>query len=303
MSQKYENMDFFQFQKRFSREDSCWKHLVKFRWPDGFVCPRCGHDKAGFHSKRKLLQCKECRYQASATAGTIFHKTKIPLRKWFWFIFLMSSQKTGVSIQGLQRLLGIKSYRTAWTMAHKVRKAMADRDASYQLANLVEMDDSYFGPSGRGQRGRGTKGKVPVVVAVENRGKKPGFAAMRVVDNLKSVHIAHFAKTKIKEQQTVRTDGYVSYYCLSGHGYELDMRIVGNGQNASKELPWVHTLIANVKSMLRGAHHGVSHKYLQRYLDEFCYRFNRRYWPSQLFNRLIKAALVTPAVTYAELSA
>lgn len=302
MSQKYENMDFFQFQKRFSREDFCLKHLVKLRWPDGFVCPRCGHDKAGFHSKRKLLQCKGCRYQASATAGTIFHRTKIPLRKWFWFIFLISSQKTGVSIQGLQRLLGIKSYRTAWTMAHKVRKAMADRDASYQLANLVEMDDSYFGPSGRGQRGRGSKGKVPVVVAVENRGKKPGFAAMRVVDNLKSAHIAHFAQSKIKEQQTVRTDGYVSYYCLSGYGYELDMRIVGNGPNASKELPWVHTLIANVKSMLRGAHHGVSHKYLQRYLDEFCYRFNRRYWPSQLFNRLLKAALVTPAVTYAELS-
>lgn len=302
MSQKYENMDFFQFQKRFSREDFCLKHLVKLRWPDGFVCPRCGHDKAGFHSKRKLLQCKGCRYQASATAGTIFHRTKIPLRKWFWFIFLISSQKTGVSIQGLQRLLGIKSYRTAWTMAHKVRKAMADRDASYQLANLVEMDDSYFGPSGRGKRGRGSKGKVPVVVAVENRGKKPGFAAMRVVDNLKSAHIAHFAQSKIKEQQTVRTDGYVSYYCLTGYGYELDMRIVGNGPNASKELPWVHTLIANVKSMLRGAHHGVSHKYLQRYLDEFCYRFNRRYWPSQLFNRLLKAALVTPAVTYAELS-
>ncbi len=303
MSQKYENMDFFQFQKRFSREDFCLKHLVKLRWPDGFVCPRCGHDKAGFHSKRKLLQCKGCRYQASATAGTIFHRTKIPLRKWFWFIFLISSQKTGVSIQGLQRLLGIKSYKTAWTMAHKVRKAMADRDASYQLANLVEMDDSYFGPSGRGKRGRGSKGKVPVVVAVENRGKKPGFAAMRVVDNLKSAHIAHFAQSKIKEQQTVRTDGYVSYYCLTGYGYELDMRIVGNGPNASKELPWVHTLIANVKSMLRGAHHGVSHKYLQRYLDEFCYRFNRRYWPSQLFNRLLKAALVTPAVTYAELSA
>jgi transposase-like protein len=302
MSQKYENMDFFQFQKRFSREDFCLKHLVKLRWPDGFVCPRCGHDKAGFHSKRKLLQCKGCRYQASATAGTIFHRTKIPLRKWFWFIFLISSQKTGVSIQGLQRLLGIKSYKTAWTMAHKVRKAMADRDASYQLANLVEMDDSYFGPSGRGKRGRGSKGKVPVVVAVENRGKKPGFAAMRVVDNLKSAHIAHFAQSKIKEQQTVRTDGYVSYYCLTGYGYELDMRIVGNGPNASKELPWVHTLIANVKSMLRGAHHGVSHKYLQRYLDEFCYRFNRRYWPSQLFNRLLKAALVTPAVTYAELS-
>ena len=302
MSQKYENMDFFQFQKRFSREDFCLKHLVKLRWPDGFVCPRCGHDKAGFHSKRKLLQCKGCRYQASATAGTIFHRTKIPLRKWFWFIFLISSQKTGVSIQGLQRLLCIKSYKTAWTMAHKVRKAMADRDASYQLANLVEMDDSYFGPSGRGKRGRGSKGKVPVVVAVENRGKKPGFAAMRVVDNLKSAHIAHFAQSKIKEQQTVRTDGYVSYYCLTGYGYELDMRIVGNGPNASKELPWVHTLIANVKSMLRGAHHGVSHKYLQRYLDEFCYRFNRRYWPSQLFNRLLKAALVTPAVTYAELS-
>ena len=304
MSKRYQDMSLFHFQKKFATEKACWEHLVQMRWPNGFVCPRCGHDKASFHTTRKLLQCKGCRYQASATAGTVFHKTRTPLRKWFWLIFMMSTHKTGVSIQGLQRLLGIKYYETIWTMAHKVRKAMAERDASYQLAGLIEMDDSYFGPSGQGLggRGRGTKGKVPVVLAVENRGKKPGFAAMKVVDNVKSAHIAHFAETKIKKQQTVKTDGYVSYYCLSDRGYELDMRIVGNGPNASKELPWVHTLVANVKSMLRGAHHGVSRKYLQRYLDEFCYRFNRRYWPSELFNRLLKAAIVAPPISCADLT-
>lgn len=304
MSKRYQDMSLFYFQKKFATEKACWEHLVKMRWPNGFVCPRCGHDRASFHTTRKLLQCKGCRYQASATAGTVFHKTRTPLRKWFWLIFMMSTHKTGVSIQGLQRLLGIKYYETIWAMAHKVRKAMAERDASYQLAGLIEMDDSYFGPSGQGLggRGRGTKGKVPVVLAVENRGKKPGFAAMKVVDNVKSAHIAHFAETKIKKQQTVKTDGYVSYYCLSDHGYELDMRIVGNGPNASKELPWVHTLVANVKSMLRGAHHGVSRKYLQRYLDEFCYRFNRRYWPSELFNRLLKATIVAAPVSCAELN-
>lgn len=303
MKKKYESMDFFQFQKKFRTEKACWKYLVKMRWPNGFVCPRCGHDKAGFHIRRKLLQCKRCRYQASATAGTVFHKTRTPLRKWFWFIFLMSSQKTGVSIQGLQRLLGIKSYKTAWTMAHKVRKAMADRDSSYQLANLIEMDDSYFGGSGRGLRGRGTEGKVPVLVAVENRGKKPGYVAMKVVDNLRKDRITHFAQTKIKKEQQLITDGFASYLALGDCGYDLEMRIVGDGKNPSKGLPWLHTLIANVKSMLRGAHHGVSRKYLQRYLDEFSYRFNRRYWPSQLFNRLLKAALVGPAISYAELRA
>jgi transposase-like protein len=215
----------------------------------------------------------------------------------------MSSQKTGVSIQGLQRLLGIKSYKTAWTMAHKVRKAMADRDSSYQLAHLVEMDDSYFGGSGRGPGGRATESKAPVLVAVENRGKKPGYLAMRVVDSLAKDHITHFAQTKIKKGQDLLTDGFASYLALSDCGYELEMRLARDGDNPSNRLPWVHTVIANVKSMLRGAHHGVSRKYLQRYLDEFSYRFNRRHWPSELFNRLLKATVVAPAITYAELKA
>jgi transposase-like protein len=303
MNEKYKDMGFFQFQNKFRTEKACWKYLLRTRWPTGFVCPRCGHDKAGFHSRRRLLQCKRCRYQTSVTAGTVFHKTRTPLRTWFWFIFLMSSQKTGVSIQGLQRLLGIKSYKTAWTMAHKIRKAMADRDSSYQLAHLVEMDDSYFGGSGRGPRGRATESKAPVLVAVENRGKKPGYLAMRVVDSLRKDHVTHFAQTKITKGQEVLTDGFASYLALSDCSYELQMRLANDGENPSNRLPWVHTVIANVKSMLRGAHHGVSRKHLQRYLDEFSYRFNRRYWPSELFNRLLKAAVVAPAISYAELTA
>ena len=131
-----------------------------------------------------------------------------------------------------------------------------------------------------GLRARGTEGKVPVVVAVENRGKKPGYLAMKVVDNLRKDRITHFVQTTIKKEKQLITDGFASYLALSEYGYKLEIRIVGDCQNASKKLSWVHSLIAYIKSMLRGTHHSVSRKYLQRYLDEFCYRFNRRYWPS-----------------------
>lgn len=299
MKKPYAPVSFFEFQKRFSTEEACWRHLLKVRWPEGFVCPRCGHREASFHRTRRLFQCKACRYQASVTAGTVFHKTRTPLVKWFWMIYLMSSQKTGVSILGLQRLLEIPSYQTAWAMAHKIRRAMGSRDAAYRLAGLIEMDDTYVGPPGG--KGRGTT-KTPVVVAVESRGKKAGFASMRVVEDLSKERITAFSNEKIGSAHAVRTDGFASYFFgLGDHAHE--MVIVENGDDASKLLPWVHTLIANAKNMLRGAHHGVSTKHLQRYLDEFCYRFNRRFWPAQSFSRLLQATITTTPTTYAELIA
>lgn len=115
-------MSLIEFQQKFSTEEACQQHLFSIRWPNGYRCPRCGHDKASFHSTRHLYQCQACKYQASLTAGTIFHKTRTPLKKWFWMIFLMGRQKSGVSMLSLQRMLEIKSYKTVWTMGHKIRK-------------------------------------------------------------------------------------------------------------------------------------------------------------------------------------
>lgn len=174
MPKKYTQRSLIEIQKEFPDEQACLKHLIEQRWPDGFICPKCGHGEAWYLSKRKLFDCKSCRFQASMTAGTIFHSTRIPLTKWYWLIYRMATDKVGVSIWQMQRLLDIRQYRT-WLMAHKIRKAMADRDSRYSLAGLVEMDDSFFGPSG-GRRGRGSERKKTVLCAVslykDHKGKE-----------------------------------------------------------------------------------------------------------------------------------
>jgi transposase-like protein len=128
---KQKPLNLLEFQRKFSTEGACQKHLFKLRWPSGYRCPRCGHEKYFFHEPRHLYQCKACKYQVSLTAGTIFHKTKTPLRKWFWMIFMMCRQKSGVSMLTLQRMLAVKSYKTVWTMGHKIRHAMSLRDSYY----------------------------------------------------------------------------------------------------------------------------------------------------------------------------
>ena len=162
-------LSLLQFQKKFGTEKACQKQLFRMQWPEGFKCPHCGHTKAYFHSTRQLYQCQSCGYQASLTAGTVFHKTRTPLTKWFWMIWLMGRRKSGISMKSLQRMLEIKTYKTVWTMGHKIRQALAERDADYQLAGLIEMDDTYFGAPKPGKRGRGAAGKAKVVVAVETK--------------------------------------------------------------------------------------------------------------------------------------
>jgi len=296
-------MDLLEFQKRFSSEEKCLKHLFALRWPEGYVCPRCGCERSSLHTTRGLYQCSACKYQVSVIAGTIFHKTRTPLVKWFWMIFMMSRQKSGVSMLSLQRILGIKSYKTVWTMGHKIRKAMADRDAQYQLAGLVEMDDAFIGPRKPGPPGRGAKGKAKVVIAVESGDKHAGFAVMKHVLAVDSDQILAMAQDKIQPDSDVRTDGWRAYQTLGSNGFGHESVIVSKDKEALKQLRWVHVLTANVKGNLRGVYHGVSGKHLDRYLAEFSYRFNRRLWDSQLFNRTVTACLSTSTVTFAELRA
>ena len=172
----YNEISFFEFQERFQTEDDCFRYLKKLRWPEGFVCPKCGHAEAYFMRKRKVFQCKNCRHQTSVTVNTIFHRTHVPLKKWFWTIFLVGTDKRGCSAKRLEKLIGVH-YATAWLMIHKIRRAMENRDSLYKLSKFIEMDDSYFGSSTSGKRGRGAANKSTVVVAVESRGTGPGFGA------------------------------------------------------------------------------------------------------------------------------
>jgi transposase-like protein len=296
-----ESLSLLALQKKFRTEKACQKHLFELRWPQGYRCPRCQHDQAYFHRQRHLYACKACGYQTSLTAGTIFHKTRTPLRKWFWMIFLMGRQKSGVSMLSLQRLLEIRTYKTVWVMGHKIRQAMAARDADYQLAGLIEVDDTYIGGPKPGKRGRGAGGKSKVVVAVETPGDKPRFAAMRQVPKVGAAEIAGVVRECLEAEAIARTDGWRAYRIIASLPQRHEPVVTGSGKNAGRLFPWVHTLIADVKGNIRGVYHGVSDKHLPRYLGEFCYRFNRRFWEPQMFNRMVTACLNAQTITFSEL--
>jgi len=188
-------------------------------------------------------------------------------------------------------------------MGHKIRQAMAERDANYKLAGLIEMDDTYFGAPKPGKRGRGAAGKAKVVVAVETPGDKPRFAAMRLVPRVSGEEIQPLVN-RLAIEAMIKTDGWQGYSFLdSSPGLQHEWLVPGSGKEAPKVLPWVHTLIANIKGNIRGIHHGVSPKHLPRYLGEFCYRFNRRFWEPQMFNRMIHACVNSAAITFSELRA
>lgn len=313
----YQAMSLLEFQDQFDSDEKCLEYLFKVRWPGGFRCPRCHHDQYYKVKRKGLYKCQACQYQASVTAGTIFHRTKVSLQKWFWLIYRIATSKTGVSIAEMGRELAIRDYKTIWVMAHKIRQAMGQRDARYRLAGLVELDESFFGPkSWEGKRGRGSERKMTVLIAVsvytDRDGKeKPGFAHAQVVTDASADTVGHLldrlgVDPQDKESliETIRTDGWKSYGKVAkdkdiGH----HRVILRNPRMAGHLLPWTHRFVSNAKAVFRGPHRGVSTKHLQRYLSEACYRFNRRYWGPQLFHRLLFACTVGTAITRSQLLA
>ena len=291
-----------QFRRRFRTERDCLRYLIKRKWPDGFCCPRCGHDQAWLIPSRKKYQCKTCNHQTSLTAHTIFHRTRKPLRDWFWAIFLVATRTTGSSARQLQYDLGI-SYPTAWSWCHKIRKAMEDRDTCYTLRGMVELDDTSIGGTKKpGKRGRGAKSKVPILVAVESRSQGCGHVALRKVSSITSVQAKDFITHRVEGETLIFSDAFASYRYLS-HELMICPLTVGRGQRAVDIFPDVHRVIARLKTWIRGTHTHVSGKHLNSYLAEFSYRFNRRFKQRRdtIFDRLVTACCDTQAVTYKQL--
>ena len=301
---KMPSMSLLEWQKRYGTERACIKELAKVRWPDGFQCPECGSKKAYYIETRQLHQCSQCRHQVSVTADTLFHSTKLPLVKWFWAIFLVSTDKRGLSALALSRKIDI-GLKCAWTMLHKIRKAMETRDAGYPLAGLIQVDDAFFkGGVNKGgdKRGRGTN-KVPVIVMAAVKDEAITFAKMEVVEDVESDAIKSVLEVHVAPGQTVRSDGFPAYNVVKDIGLTHDKQIVYPKHGAPRYdvLKWVNILVSNAKAFILGTYHGVQKKHLQRYLDEFCYRFNRRFWPGQAFDRLLLACSRSGPITYAEL--
>jgi len=226
------------------------------------------------------------------TAGTLFENTKLPLTKWFQAIYLMSADKGGISALRLSKMIGV-SWRSAQRMLRKLRTAMGDRDGQYCLSGLIEVDDAYLGGKRAGKRGRGAAGKTPVMVGVERRADQSGFGTVQVVEKIDHAAVKQFAE-RIEPGATVRSDAYPALNILGRH-CEHEARVTPP-EKAGQWLPKVHMVIGNLKRFLLGTFHGVSATYLQEYIDEFVYRFNRRWWEDQKSPQWSRAATHHSAV-------
>lgn len=275
-----------EYMKRFPDEESCFKYLTEKKWPDGFVCPKCGATEAYYLKTQKRYQCKHCKHQTSVTANTIMHRSHLPLTVWFMAIYFVACDKRGISAVALAGRLGV-CYETAWYMLVRIRKAMDKREHLYILSGFLEMDDSYFGAKIKGKRGRAA-GNQSVMVAVSktNHGK-PEYLKMQVTDNVQRSTIRNFLAENIAKGSAVETDSFRSYIQPLREGYT---HISDDFDPNTEHLLWLHTIIGNAKAFLNGTYHGTSTKYLPMYLSEFCYRFNRRNLHGAIFDRLIIAA-------------
>lgn len=289
------------FMRDYGTEAQCEEALFHLRWPHGFICPACGQAKYCQLAHRGLLQCNGCHTQTSLTAGTIFASTKLPLVTWFLAIHLVTQSKTAISALELKRQVGV-SYNTAWSMKQKIMQVMMDRDNKQPLSGWIQLDDVYWG--GRkpgGKRGRGSENKTPFVAAVEvNKEGHPIRMSMQVVKGFRESEIIRWAKHKLTPGSMVVSDGLACFGAVVHAGCDHNKVITGGGPDSVKhpEFLWVNTMIGNVKTAIQGTFHHISAKHLQRYLAEFCYRFNRRFDLAVMLQRFTSAALQTPPMPY-----
>lgn len=278
MSQQ-KGMSFKKFRQQSQTEEACEEYLFQQRWPDGFVCLKCGGTGCYHLHGRREYVCKHCHRQSSVTAGTVLHHTHLPLTVWFWAIYLVARDKRGISAAQLSRELEI-AYSSAWYLLHRLHKAMGQRDQDYVLSGIVELDDAYFGaPKPNGKRGRGTE-KASALAAVFLTGQEhPRFLKIQV-SKLDAESVSIVVQRIVRSGSNIHSDALGSFRASLREGYVHHYQVFDKNSGA---LRWVHTLIFNLKSFLVGAYHGLGNKHLQSYFDEFNFRFNRRFWPDQLF--------------------
>ena len=289
-----------ELEQRFSSEEACIEYLAALRWPSGWGCPRCAGTDAWLIRRARWL-CDDCRYEMSVTAGTIFQDSHLPLTLWFRAMWQITSQKNGVSALGVQRVLGLGSYKTAWAMLHKLRRAMV-RPGRDQLAGVVEVDEAYWGGEETGARGRKTALKTRLIVAAEEDGKGIGRIRLRTIPDVSKASLHSFIRQSIAPGSTVRTDGWHAYRGLDG--YVHDRHVQMHQPEDEHLLPRAHRVISLLKRWLLGAHQGaVGPEHLDDYLNEFTFRFNRRTSKSRgkLFYRLAQQAVQTEPVPFATL--
>ena len=300
-----------QFQKLFPDDAACARYLERAKWPKGFVCPYCDEKGEPFRmtTRPTVLTCRSCRRQHSLTTGTVMQNTHSPLTTWFWGAYLVSSMTPGMSAMQFQRQLGLSRYETAFQILHKLRAGMVRQDRDRIGGNLargdhVEIDETYIGGVTRGEgKGVHADDKTLVVAAVEVRtrpakkGDKPmrrggryaGRLRLEIAPTRGAKSLTGFVEAAVEPGAMVITDAWGGYNGLAKLGYQhLPVVESNNPEVAEEYLPIVHLVFSNLKAWLAGTHHGaISHKHLQTYLNEFTFRFNRRFYPFNAFRSLL----------------
>ncbi len=289
-----------EFYTQYGTEKQCLDALEQLRWPNGFVCPACAHDKGHRLKTRPLTQCAKCKTQTSVMAGTIFHRTKLPLTVWFRAMYHLTQSKNGVSAIELMRRLGV-AYNTAWMLKHKLMQVMKEREASKTLTNRVEIDDAYIGGERPGKPGRGAEGKTPFIAAVQTEVEgKPQKMALHTVSGFTSEQVRVFAKQKLDPMADVFSDGLACFAAVIDEGCSHTVTVSGGGRKAALNptFRWVNTALGNIKSALTGTYRHINSKHVPRYLAEFQYRFNRRNDLAGMITRLTYVSLRTPPMPH-----
>ena len=289
-----------EFERRFPDEASCAEWLLERRWGSGFACPECGHDGCWRLGRKVLtLQCKACRRETSVTAGTVMHRSHLPLRVWFTAAWLVATHRNGMSARQLWLQLGLGSYKTAWLLLRKLRRAMVDPERE-PLAGLVEVDETSLSFRTKddpvaAKPGRSHEGKLLIAGAVEIVGKGPGRVRLTVIGDYSAATLNVFVAGNVAAGSTVVSDGWSGYATLTD--VKHDPRVIGDAP-AHLVLPWIHRVFANAKRWALGVYHGLRRQHLQTYLDEFVFRFNRRRNPAAAFERLLGLSLTLQPATY-----
>ena len=299
-------MKLFEFISQYPDEESCKMKFKEYRDQQGIICKKCGNEEHYWKKDKWQYECKKCRTRTTLKSGTILHGSQLPFRYWFVAIHLLTSTKKSFSAKELQKQLGHKYYEPIWTMLHKLRAAMGKRDDIYKLTDQIELDDGFFSTINpdkveKLKRGRGSQKKTKVLVMTESRevpgettkkGKprKVGYIKMKVMQDLKADTVTGIVEETVDRESKLITDDSTSYTGLEKVVQEHQASVIPK-EKVGEMLPWVHIVISNAKRMLLDIFHDIQPEFLQNYLNEFCYKFNRRFFNEELFERLAIACV------------
>lgn len=302
------DMNLLNFIEQFPTEESCMVKFKEVRDNVGITCSSCESKDHYWKKDKWQYECKRCGKRTTLRSGTAMHGSRLSFRYWFIAMHLLTSTKKSFSALELQRQLGHNRYEPVWAMLHKLRDVMGRRDGEYELSGVIELDEGFFStikPDDEKdkilKRGRGSQKRSKVLVMVESvpvegkttkhgKQRKVGHIKMVVIDDLKANTITPIVKSKVAKMTVIDSDDSNSYVKLKNIGMEHRSEKIGKDK-VNEMLPWVHIAISNAKRLLLDIYHDIEPQYLQSYLNEFCYKYNRRYFGDKLFDRLLIACV------------